>query len=90
MRKLIILLIMPLLIAGCGGQQMKNNETKEMPVTKPVVEKTMNVLIDKYGQQQKFRIERGVNQVAQLGAIATELQDSLNSVQITLSLTKQN
>ncbi len=66
MRKLIILLIMPLLIAGCGGQQMKNNETKEMPVTKPVVEKTMNVLIDKYGQQQKFRIERGVNQVAQL------------------------
>jgi len=66
MRKAIILLLLPLLMAGCGGQQMKTQDNEVSPIAGTTVKKVTDELINKHGAEHQFRIERGVQQVAQL------------------------
>lgn len=66
MKKLIIVLFLPLLLAGCGGQQMKKQETGVAFINEVTIQKVIDELIAQHGQAFKFRIERGVNQTAQL------------------------
>ncbi len=66
MRKLFILLILPLLFAGCGGPQMKKQDSDAMPITEAVIKKTIDALIAQHDQHLQFRIERGVNQAGRL------------------------
>lgn len=66
MRNVMLLLLLPLFIAGCGGQQMNIQDTELSPVTGAVIQQVTNELTEQFGQQLHFRIERGVNQTAQL------------------------
>jgi len=66
MRKAIILLLMPILMAGCGGQNMKTQVNEVSPIDGATVKKVTDDLINKHGAEHQFRIERGVQQVAQL------------------------
>lgn len=53
-------------MAGCGGQHMKIQETELSIISEAVIHQVINDLTDQYGQHFEFRIERGVNQAAQL------------------------
>jgi hypothetical protein len=53
-------------MAGCGGQHMKIQETELSPISEAVIQQVINDLTEQYGQHFEFRIERGVNQAAQL------------------------
>lgn len=66
MRRAIILLLLPILMAGCGGQQMKTQDNEVSPIAGTTVKKVTDELINKHGAEHQFRIERGVQQVAQL------------------------
>ncbi len=54
------------MMAGCGGQHMKIQETELSPISEAVIQQVINDLTEQYGQHFEFRIERGVNQAAQL------------------------
>ncbi|MDP2423761.1 MAG: hypothetical protein U1C46_07475 [Bacteroidales bacterium] len=68
MRKALYLLFLPLIaiVAGCGGQQMKKQELAVTPIVAETVNQVITELVNKHGEDYRFRIERGVNQVAQL------------------------
>lgn len=66
MKKSFILLILPLLLAGCGGQQMKKQDSGVAFITDATIQKVVDDLVSQHGLTFKFRIERGVNQTAQL------------------------
>lgn len=66
MKKALFLLLLPFLMVGCGGNHMNTQGTKLSPVTDAVIQQVTNELISQSGQHLHFRIERGVNQTAQL------------------------
>lgn len=61
MTKILPALVIILLFSFC-----KNNEHYEMKkyIDKPTIQKTIKALIEKYGENQRFRIERGVIQAS--------------------------
>ncbi len=65
MKKTILLLTFPILFGMTQCAQVDKGP-EGSPIAKAEVEKTVNALLEKYGESQKFRIERGVNQVANL------------------------
>lgn len=65
MRKLILLLTLPILFSMVQCKQAKQ-EPMNSPIEKETVSETIKKLIEKYGDQSSFRIERGVTQVANL------------------------
>ena len=68
MRKSIIIMTMATLIAvgGCGKKQPAATETVKSFIENPTVEKVTKALTDSLGESARFRIERGVGQVAAL------------------------
>ncbi|MFH1119893.1 MAG: hypothetical protein V1775_08715 [Bacteroidota bacterium] len=70
MRKPIIIMTMVALLAigGCGKRQPSSTETGTMKtfIEQPTVEKVTKALTDSLGVASRFRIERGVSQVAVL------------------------
>lgn len=66
MKKSFILLILPLLFAGCEGPQMNKQNSDAMPITEAVIKKTIDALTAQHDQHLQFRIERGVNQAGRL------------------------
>ncbi len=68
MKKLLYLLIPPTiaLLAACGGQQMKKQELCVSPIMAETTEQVVKNLVGKHGEDHRFRIERGVNQLSQL------------------------
>ncbi len=69
-KNLIYLLLLPLLfgMVGCGANQNKaDDKTKQKTyIDSKTMDKTIQSLLQKYGEKNKFRIEKGVNQVASL------------------------
>jgi hypothetical protein len=65
-KKLCILLIFPILfLVQCKNQEKKDMEQKRNTFIKQeTVDKVTRSLIEKYGKNNQFRIERGVSQVA--------------------------
>ncbi len=53
-----------ILFSQCNAPQKK--ETIGSPITQPTVEKVKKQLVEKYGEAEKFRIDRGVSQAASL------------------------
>ena len=68
MRKLFLLLSLPILLTMTNCKPSENGDKKAdvSPITKESITKVTNELVGKYGDSQKFRIERGVSQVALL------------------------
>jgi hypothetical protein len=66
MRKALFLLLLPLLLAGCGGQQMKTQHTELSPINDALIQQVISDMTEQFGQHLNFRIERGVNQTAEL------------------------
>ena len=68
MRKLFLLLSLPILLTMTNCKPSENGDKKAYvaPITKESITKVTNELVVKYGDSQKFRIERGVSQVALL------------------------
>ncbi len=68
MRKLFLLLSLPILLTMTNCKPSENGDKKAdvSPITKESITKVTNGLVGKYGDSQKFRIERGVSQVALL------------------------
>jgi hypothetical protein len=69
MRKIFILMSVSIILAssGCGTKkEQATEETAAVFIGKPVVEKVISQLTDSLGAAHQFRIERGVNQVADL------------------------
>jgi len=69
-KNVIYVLLLPLLFAmgSCGNNQNKTeNKTKQKTyIENKTMDKTIQSLITKYGEKNKFRIEKGVKQVASL------------------------
>ncbi len=65
MKKLIILLTIPILFSMVQCKQTEK-EPLGSPINKEQISQTIEQLIAKHGEAEKFRIERGVNQVANL------------------------
>lgn len=61
----LMLLSIAIALAGCGGTTMKKQETAPA-ITQTAITKVTNTLLEEYGEAQRFRIERGVKQVAEL------------------------
>lgn len=68
MKKLLFLLALPVLLlaVACNKPTGSVMETKTGFITKATVEKVITQLTDSCGETAKFRIEKGVNQVASL------------------------
>jgi len=72
MRKFILIMAIPLVfLAGCqpkdANDESPSGEKKhKIFVAQTSIDKVVKELLAKYGDSQKFRIERGVNQVANL------------------------
>ncbi|HAH60006.1 MAG TPA: hypothetical protein DCL86_17880 [Bacteroidales bacterium] len=69
MRKIFMLMSVSIILAGSGCGTKKEQPTGESSILfigKPVVEKVIAQLADSLGAKHQFRIERGVNQVADL------------------------
>nr|HPI70464.1 hypothetical protein [Tenuifilaceae bacterium] len=65
MKKLAVLLTIPILMIMVQCKQAEKGP-EGSPIPKEVVAKTIDKLIEKHGSDLQFRIERGVNQVANL------------------------
>lgn len=65
MRNILIVMVLALCAMSCNNQH-HSQHTKANYITTPTMEKVRNLLIEKYGDDAAFRIERGVNQVATL------------------------
>ncbi|MDD3568600.1 MAG: hypothetical protein PHT92_09395, partial [Bacteroidales bacterium] len=65
MKRIVLLLTIPILLTmtNCTHQE---KGIEGSPITQAQVEQTQNELIQKFGEGQQFRIERGVSQVANL------------------------
>jgi len=67
-KNVIYVLLLPLLFAmgSCGNNQNKTEDkTKQKTyIENPTMDKTIQTLITKYAEKNKFRIEKGVKQVA--------------------------
>ncbi|MGD9976587.1 MAG: hypothetical protein AB7S54_01465 [Bacteroidales bacterium] len=68
MKKILLLLSIPILLTmtNCKPGENSAKTADVSPVTQETIKKVTGNLTDKYGDSQKFRIERGVNQVALL------------------------
>ncbi len=62
----MMLLPLILIMAACGGKQMKNTNPDVSPISALTTQQAVSELIDKHGEPHRFRIERGVSQAAQL------------------------
>lgn len=69
MKKLVLILTIPILLSMVQCNQPQKSEMGS-PIKKEVVQKTIQSLITKHGDDYKFKIERGVNQVANLWRVA--------------------
>ncbi len=65
MKRLTILLAIPLLLTMTNCKQEKQGFTGS-PIPQTVIDQTIESIVDQYGDNSLFRIERGVNQVATL------------------------
>ncbi|MFO8022862.1 MAG: hypothetical protein R6U65_10380 [Perlabentimonas sp.] len=65
MRKVFLFLTIPILISMVQCKQAQD-EPKVSPIADSTIDETVNKLLDKHGEEASFRIERGVNQVANL------------------------
>lgn len=65
MKHLTILLTIPLILTMTNCKQAKQGPIGS-PIPQTIVDKTIDALTDQHGENAKFRIERGVNQVATL------------------------
>jgi len=65
MKRIVLLLTIPILLTmtNCTHQE---KGIEGSPITQAQVEQTQNELLQKFGEGQQFRIERGVSQVANL------------------------
>lgn len=55
-----------IVLAGCGGTEMKKQETAEWKLSEKSIADAENALLVKYGEAYRFRIDRGVKQAASL------------------------
>jgi hypothetical protein len=64
----VLIIIIGVFAINCTGQKESKTNTKEvdMYIDKTTVDNTISELIKKFGQENKFRIERGVYQTASL------------------------
>jgi hypothetical protein len=64
----VLIIIIGVFTINCTGQKESKTNTKEvdMYIDKTTVDNTISELIKKFGQENKFRIERGVYQTASL------------------------
>jgi hypothetical protein len=71
MRKHFFLLLLPFMVfmAGCGGTDMKTNDTRPA-ISRQTTDDVTNALLDEHGGTHRFRIENGVNQVAGLWRVS--------------------
>ncbi|MFP4555768.1 MAG: hypothetical protein ACLFNU_02750 [Bacteroidales bacterium] len=65
MRKLFLLLTIPIIFSMVQCKQAQD-EPKGSPIPNSAVKKAVSILLEKHGEVAEFRIERGVNQVANL------------------------
>lgn len=65
-KKFLFLIILPLLLlTQCNNMQMKDKNQKKISfIRQETIDKVTKELIDKYGKNNQFRIERGVKQAA--------------------------
>ncbi len=61
----LLLLSFVMAMAGCGGSDMKKQESAPV-IGQQAIDMLINELLDTHGGVHRFRIERGVNQVADL------------------------
>jgi hypothetical protein len=69
MKSKLYLILLPLalvMLAGCGGIKMKNQQESTVSIEKGTIENVIKSLSDRYGDEQRNAIERGVNQIAAL------------------------
>lgn len=67
MKKTGIVVFMSIVImTACHSPESNRNEVPLSPVSEPAIRNVIEKMIEKYGYDQKFRIEKGVKQVASL------------------------
>lgn len=65
MKRIVLLVTIPILLTMTNCTQ-KEQGVEGSPITQAQVEQTQKAMLEKFGDSQKFRIERGVNQTANL------------------------
>ncbi len=64
-KSFLFILAIVFAMSGCGGPEMKTQE-KVPSISQNTIDNVINTLLDEHGGKQRFRINRGVNQVAEL------------------------
>ncbi len=69
MKNILVVFTMLLILGACNQKketEMKNETSSTVFIVNDDVDNTIQALIDQYGETEKFRIDRGVNQIAVL------------------------